>query len=112
VHGSFAQSVADSSCFFRQTPFKTLRIREPYVRKLLVGRAIWVTLLTILITAVLVVIFVFVPGKSPLIWPVDSSDSFKQATVSRSDRLPSQTLLHLYSSAAEYPLMHIWILLK
>ena len=39
------------------TPFKTLRIREPYVRKLLVGRAIWVTFLTVLTVAILTVIF-------------------------------------------------------
>ncbi|CAL1710589.1 unnamed protein product [Somion occarium] len=34
--------------FFMQsesTPFRTLRIREPYVKKLLIGRAVWVSLL-------------------------------------------------------------------
>jgi hypothetical protein len=31
----------------------------------LIGRAIWVTLLSIFITSVLVVIFVFVPGAFP-----------------------------------------------
>lgn len=45
-----------------QTPFRMIRIREPYVKRLLVGRAIWVTVLTIVATACLTVIFALVPG--------------------------------------------------
>ncbi|GAA5853185.1 hypothetical protein JCM8547_000232 [Rhodosporidiobolus lusitaniae] len=44
------------------TPFRTIAIREPYVRKLLFGRALWVTLLSAVIVAVLTVIFWAVPG--------------------------------------------------
>ncbi|GAA5985987.1 hypothetical protein JCM11641_004891 [Rhodosporidiobolus odoratus] len=44
------------------TPFRTISIREPYVRKLLFGRALWVTLLSAVIVAVLTVIFWAVPG--------------------------------------------------
>ncbi|KWU43396.1 regulator of G protein signaling superfamily [Rhodotorula sp. JG-1b] len=44
------------------TPFRTIGIREPYVRKLLFGRALWVTFLTAVIVAVLTVIFWAVPG--------------------------------------------------
>ncbi|KAF8132435.1 hypothetical protein EV363DRAFT_1259948 [Boletus edulis] len=44
------------------TPFRTLTIREPYVKRLLLGRAIWVaTLVTICVTA-LTLIFWAVPG--------------------------------------------------
>ena len=39
------------------------RIREPYIRKLLNKRAVMVLGVTILIDAVLVILFVFVPGK-------------------------------------------------
>ncbi|GAA5837743.1 hypothetical protein JCM3766R1_000571 [Sporobolomyces carnicolor] len=45
------------------TPFRTIGIREPYVRKLLFGRALWVTFLSTVIVAVLTVIFWAVPGK-------------------------------------------------
>ncbi|KAL5521172.1 hypothetical protein ACEPAG_9094 [Sanghuangporus baumii] len=44
------------------TPFRTLRIREPYVKKLLLGRAIWVTLLVAACDAALTLIFWAVPG--------------------------------------------------
>ncbi|KAI5117607.1 hypothetical protein M0805_006720 [Coniferiporia weirii] len=44
------------------TPFRTLRIREPYVRKLLLGRAVWVTLLVAACDAALTLIFWAVPG--------------------------------------------------
>jgi len=44
------------------TPFRTLRIREPYVNKLLVGRAIWVTFLVIVFVVALTMIFWAVPG--------------------------------------------------
>ncbi|ORY41751.1 RGS domain-containing protein [Leucosporidium creatinivorum] len=44
------------------TPFRTIGIREPYVRKLLFGRALWVTFLTAVIVAVLTVIFTVIPG--------------------------------------------------
>ncbi|KAF7978390.1 hypothetical protein HWV62_781 [Athelia sp. TMB] len=51
--------------FFGQsetTPFRTLRIREPYVKKLLIGRAIWVSLLIALFVAALTLLFWAVPG--------------------------------------------------
>ncbi|KIY69419.1 hypothetical protein CYLTODRAFT_393741 [Cylindrobasidium torrendii FP15055 ss-10] len=51
--------------FFGQsetTPFRTLTIREPYVKKLLVGRAIWVTLLIAAFTTALSMLFWAVPG--------------------------------------------------
>ncbi|KAK4048116.1 Bud site selection protein, Revert to axial protein 1 [Microbotryomycetes sp. JL201] len=44
------------------TPFRTIGIREPYVRKLLFGRALWVTFLTSMIVAILTVLFTLVPG--------------------------------------------------
>lgn len=44
------------------TPFHTIGIREPYVRKLLFGRALWITLLTAILVAILTVIFWAVPG--------------------------------------------------
>ncbi|KAF8463082.1 RGS domain-containing protein [Kalaharituber pfeilii] len=40
-----------------------MRIKEPYVRRLLSQRAIWILLLSILIVAALVVLFALVPGK-------------------------------------------------
>ncbi|KAH7920856.1 hypothetical protein BV22DRAFT_1198643 [Leucogyrophana mollusca] len=51
--------------FFGQsesTPFRTLTIREPYVKKLLVGRAIWVTTLVAICVTALTLIFWAVPG--------------------------------------------------
>ncbi|SGY74025.1 BQ5605_C005g03335 [Microbotryum silenes-dioicae] len=45
-----------------QTPFRTIGIREPYVRKLLFGRALWVTFLSAVVVAILTIIFVLVPG--------------------------------------------------
>ena len=44
------------------TPFRTLRIREPYVRKLLIGRAVWVTILVAFGVAALALLFWAVPG--------------------------------------------------
>ncbi|EJD08505.1 uncharacterized protein FOMMEDRAFT_101926 [Fomitiporia mediterranea MF3/22] len=44
------------------TPFRTLTIREPYVKKLLLGRAIWVTLLVTACVAGLTLLFWAVPG--------------------------------------------------
>jgi len=44
------------------TPFRTLRIHEPYVRKLLVGRAIWVSILVAVGVAALTLLFWAVPG--------------------------------------------------
>lgn len=44
------------------TPFRTLTIREPYVRKLLLGRAIWVTTLVATCVVALTLIFWAVPG--------------------------------------------------
>lgn len=49
-------------CPATQTPFRTIGIREPYVRKLLFGRALWVTLLSSAVVAVLTVLFWAVPG--------------------------------------------------
>lgn len=51
--------------FFGQsetTPFRTLRIKEPYVKKLLLGRAIWVSILVAAFVAALTLIFWAVPG--------------------------------------------------
>ncbi|KAI0099203.1 putative RGS domain protein [Nemania sp. FL0031] len=45
------------------TPFAFVRIREPYVRKLLVKRSITVLAVTILIDAAISVLFILVPGK-------------------------------------------------
>ncbi|KAK7436699.1 Bud site selection protein, Revert to axial protein 1 [Stygiomarasmius scandens] len=44
------------------TPFRTLRIREPYVKKLLLGRAIWVTVLVAIFVTALTLLFWAVPG--------------------------------------------------
>lgn len=44
------------------TPFRTLRIREPYVKKLLLGRAIWVTMLIAFFVTALTLLFWAVPG--------------------------------------------------
>ncbi|KAJ1032481.1 hypothetical protein NDA16_000505 [Ustilago loliicola] len=44
------------------TPFRLIRIREPYVHRLLLQRSLGVLLLIALITAALMVLFVFVPG--------------------------------------------------
>ncbi|KAG9003022.1 Bud site selection protein, Revert to axial protein 1 [Tulasnella sp. JGI-2019a] len=44
------------------TPFRTMQIREPYVRKLLLGRAIWVTFLITVLVIALTLIFWAVPG--------------------------------------------------
>ena len=44
------------------TPFRTLTIREPYVKKLLLGRAIWVTILVCACVAALTLLFWAVPG--------------------------------------------------
>ncbi|KAH0828663.1 RGS domain-containing protein [Lanmaoa asiatica] len=44
------------------TPFRTLTIREPYVKKLLLGRAIWVTTLVAICVTALTLIFWAVPG--------------------------------------------------
>ena len=51
--------------FFRQsesTPFRTLTIREPYVKKLLLGRAIWVTIVVAALSTGLTLVFWGVPG--------------------------------------------------
>jgi hypothetical protein len=44
------------------TPFRTLTIREPYVRKLLLGRAIWVSILVAAFATALTLLFWAVPG--------------------------------------------------
>ncbi|KAF8994028.1 RGS domain-containing protein [Cyathus striatus] len=44
------------------TPFRTLTIREPYVKKLLVGRAIWVSILVAAFVTALTLLFWAVPG--------------------------------------------------
>lgn len=51
--------------FFRQsesTPFRTLTIREPYVKKLLLGRAIWVTIVVAALSTGITLLFWGVPG--------------------------------------------------
>ncbi|KAI0597376.1 RGS domain-containing protein [Biscogniauxia sp. FL1348] len=49
--------------FTEYTPFNFSRIREPYVRKLLVKRSIMVLTATVLIDAAFCVLFILVPGK-------------------------------------------------
>ncbi|OCF34028.1 hypothetical protein I316_04374 [Kwoniella heveanensis BCC8398] len=44
------------------TPFRLIRVKELYVKKLITIRALWIELVCILITAILVVIFTVVPG--------------------------------------------------
>jgi hypothetical protein len=44
------------------TPFRTLTIREPYVKKLLIGRAVWVAVLVAILSSALTLIFWAVPG--------------------------------------------------
>ena len=44
------------------TPFRTLHIREPYVKKLLLGRAIWVSVLVAAVSVALTMLFWAVPG--------------------------------------------------
>ena len=44
------------------TPFRTLRIREPYVQKLLLGRAVWVSILVAFGVTALTLLFWAVPG--------------------------------------------------
>ena len=51
--------------FLRQsesTPFRTLTIREPYVKKLLLGRGIWVTIVVAVLSTGLTLLFWAVPG--------------------------------------------------
>lgn len=43
-------------------PFHTRPVREPYVRKLLTGRGIWVIILISLLSTALTMIFWAVPG--------------------------------------------------
>ncbi|KAG9118387.1 Bud site selection protein, Revert to axial protein 1 [Ceratobasidium sp. 392] len=45
------------------TPFRTLRIRERYVRNLLLGRAAWVCVLVAVLSVVFTMIFWAVPGR-------------------------------------------------
>jgi len=51
--------------FFGQSetfPFRLIHIREPYVKKLLIGRALWVSLMIVVTFTVLTLIFWAVPG--------------------------------------------------
>ncbi|PCH37149.1 hypothetical protein WOLCODRAFT_140740 [Wolfiporia cocos MD-104 SS10] len=45
------------------TPFRTLHIREPYVKKLLLGRALWVSAVVAACVVALTMIFWAVPGR-------------------------------------------------
>lgn len=45
------------------TPFNFSRVREPYVRKLLIRRALMVLAVTLVVDVALCVLFIFVPGK-------------------------------------------------
>lgn len=49
--------------FTEYTTFNFSRIREPYVRKLLIKRSIVVLAVTALVDAALCVLFILVPGK-------------------------------------------------
>ncbi len=44
------------------TPFRTLQIKEPYVKKLLLGRAVWVSFLVTGFVVALTLLFWAVPG--------------------------------------------------
>jgi hypothetical protein len=44
------------------TPFHFIRIKEPYIKRLVGMRALWIEALCVLLTAILVVIFTVVPG--------------------------------------------------
>ena len=39
------------------------RVKEPYVRRLLGKRSLWILMLTIVMVAALMCLYVFVPGK-------------------------------------------------
>lgn len=45
------------------SPGRLIRIREPYVRSLLVKRSVYVLVVTVVVTACFVVLFALVPGK-------------------------------------------------
>lgn len=45
------------------TPFNFSRVREPYVRKLLIRRALMVLAVTLVVDVALCVLFILVPGK-------------------------------------------------
>ena len=45
------------------TPFHLIKVREPYVRRILLQRAGGVLLLVALLTAALSCLFIFVPGE-------------------------------------------------
>lgn len=45
------------------TPFNFSRVREPYVRKLLIRRAVMVLAVTLVVDVALCVLFILVPGK-------------------------------------------------
>ncbi|KAI1076173.1 RGS domain-containing protein [Whalleya microplaca] len=49
--------------FTEYTPFNFSRIREPYVRKLLIKRSLMVLAITVLVDAALCVLFILAPGK-------------------------------------------------
>lgn len=44
------------------TPFKHIAIKEPYVRKLLVRRSVWLELLILLITVAFLMVWLWLPG--------------------------------------------------
>jgi hypothetical protein len=44
------------------TPFRLIRVKEPYVKKLLLLRAAWIEVVCVVVTAILTVIFTVVPG--------------------------------------------------
>ena len=44
------------------TPFRLIRIRERYVRRLLLMRALWIEVVCLALTAVFTVVFTAVPG--------------------------------------------------
>lgn len=44
------------------TPFRLIRIREAYVRRLLLLRAMWIEAICVFLTTVLTVVFTAVPG--------------------------------------------------
>lgn len=44
------------------TPFKHIAIGEPYVRKLLVRRSVWLEALIVLVTVAMLMVWLWLPG--------------------------------------------------
>jgi hypothetical protein len=62
-HQYYLDPILALAGFSEYTVFSFFRIKEPYVRKLLNKRSATILMIIILISACLIVLFVFVPGK-------------------------------------------------